>query len=195
MFEYFQGKIVEKNPAYVVLDCNGIGYFLNISINTFDKIPNSGECKLFTHQVIREDAHVLYGFADPDERLMFRDLISVSGVGAATARVMLSSISPADIQNCILNGDVGRLKAIKGIGEKTAQRIIIDLKNKVGKENMGSTTILSGAHNNLRSEALNALETLGFVRNAAEKAIDKIMREEGNSISLEELVKKVLKNF
>jgi Holliday junction DNA helicase RuvA len=195
MYEYFQGKIIEKNPAYVVLDCNGIGYLLNISINTFDKMPNSGDCKLFAHQSIREDAHVLYGFADRDERSMFRDLISVSGVGAATARVMLSSITPSEIQSSIFNGDVNRLKAVKGIGEKTAQRIIVDLKNKVGKENIGSASILSGVHNNLRSEALNALETLGFVRNAAEKAIDKIMREEGNSISLEELVKKVLKNF
>ena len=158
-------------------------------------MPNSGDCKLFANQSIREDAHVLYGFADRDERSMFRDLISVSGVGAATARVMLSSITPSEIQSSIFNGDVNRLKAVKGIGEKTAQRIIVDLKNKVGKENIGSASILSGVHNNLRSEALNALETLGFVRNAAEKAIDKIMREEGNSISLEELVKKVLKNF
>jgi holliday junction DNA helicase RuvA len=199
MFEYFQGKIIEKNPAYVVLDCQGVGYFLNISINTFDKVPVTGECKLYAHQVIREDAHVLYGFADPDERLIFRDLISVSGVGAATARVMLSSLSPADIQNCILNGDVVRLKAVKGIGEKTAQRIIIDLKNKMGLQSLSPNnyplTAFGGAHNNLRTEALNALETLGFVRNAAEKAIDKIMREESNSITLEELVKKVLKNF
>jgi holliday junction DNA helicase RuvA len=195
MYEYFQGKIVEKNPAYVVLDCQGIGYLLNISINTFDKIAATGDCKLFAHQAIREDAHVLYGFADQDERLMFRDLISVSGVGAATARVMLSSMAPNDIQNCIINGDVSRLKAVKGIGEKTAQRIIVDLKSKMGKENFGSASILSGAHNNLRSEALNALETLGFVRNAAEKAVDKIIREEGSSISLEELVKRVLKNF
>ncbi|HTB30645.1 MAG TPA: Holliday junction branch migration protein RuvA [Bacteroidia bacterium] len=195
MYDYFQGKIVEKNPAYVVLDCHGIGYLLNISINTFDKIPVSGDCKLFAHQAIREDAHVLYGFAEPEERVMFRDLISVSGVGAATARVMLSSMSPNDIQNAIVNGDVSRLKAIKGIGEKTAQRIIVDLKGKVGKENFGSVPIIGGGHNNLRSEALNALETLGFVRNAAEKAVDKIIREEGNSISLEELVKRVLKNF
>ncbi len=195
MYDYFQGKIVEKNPAYVVLDCHGIGYMLNISINTFDKIPNGGECKLFAHQAIREDAHVLYGFAEPEERVMFRDLISVSGVGAATARVMLSSMSPNDIQNAIVNGDVSRLKAIKGIGEKTAQRIIVDLKSKVGKENFGSMPIIGGAHNNLRSEALNALETLGFARNAAEKAIDKVIREGGNSISLEELVKSVLKNF
>jgi holliday junction DNA helicase RuvA len=195
MYDYFQGKVVEKNPAYVVLDCHGIGYMLNISINTFDKIPNSGDCKLFAHQAIREDAHVLYGFAEPEERVMFRDLISVSGVGAATARVMLSSMSPNDIQSAIVNGDVSRLKAIKGIGEKTAQRIIVDLKGRVGKESFGSAPIIGGGHNILRSEALNAFETLGFARNAAEKAIDKIIREEGNSISLEELVKRVLKNF
>ncbi len=195
MYEYFHGKIVEKNPAYVVLDCHGIGYLLNISINTFDKIPATGDCKLYAHQAIKEDAHVLYGFAEPEERVMFRDLISVSGVGAATARVMLSSMSPNDIQNAIINGDVSRLKAIKGIGEKTAQRIIIDLKGKVGKENFGSSPLLGMVHNNLRSEALNALETLGFARNAAEKAVDKIIREGGNSISLEELVKSVLKNF
>jgi holliday junction DNA helicase RuvA len=197
MYDYFHGKIVEKNPAYVVLDCHGIGYLLNISINTFDKIPATGDCKLYAHQAIKEDAHVLYGFAEAEERLMFRDLISVSGVGAATARVMLSSMSPNDIQNAIVIGDVGRLKAIKGIGEKTAQRIIIDLKGKVGTIHESSLqhSILGGTHNNLRSEALNALETLGFARNAAEKAVDKIVREEGNSISLEELVKRVLKNF
>lgn|SRR6185312_8423343 len=199
MYEYFEGKIMEKNPAYVVLDCNGIGYLLNISINTFDKIPATGNCKLYAHQAIREDAHVLYGFADPEERSVFRDLISVSGVGAATARVMLSSLSPADIQQCIMNGDVARLKAVKGIGEKTAQRIIVDLKNKIGASSQlsagNSSSAFGGVHNNLRSEALNALETLGFVRNAAEKAIDKIMREKGNSITLEELVKMVLKNF
>jgi Holliday junction DNA helicase RuvA len=199
MYDYFQGKIVEKNPAYVVLDCHGIGYLLNISINTFDKIPASGECKLFVHQAIREDAHVLYGFAEPEERIMFRDLISVSGVGAATARVMLSSMSPSDIQNSIVIGDVSRLKAIKGIGEKTAQRIIVDLKSKMGANQLSGNSSQSaaflGMHNNLRSEALNALETLGFARNAAEKAVDKIIREGGNSISLEELVKRVLKNF
>jgi Holliday junction DNA helicase RuvA len=200
MYEYFHGKIVEKNPAYVVLDCHGIGYLLNISINTFDKIIRqpADDCKLYAHQVIKEDAHVLYGFAEPEERVMFRDLISVSGVGAATARVMLSSMSPNDIQNAIMIGDVSRLKAIKGIGEKTAQRIIIDLKGKVGNSQLtthNSQLTSGGVHNNLRSEALNALETLGFARNAAEKAVDKIIREGGNSISLEELVKSVLKNF
>jgi Holliday junction DNA helicase RuvA len=195
MYDYFQGKIVEKNPAYVVLDCHGIGYLLNISINTFDKIPSTGDCKLYVHQAIREDAHVLYGFAEPEERMMFRDLISVSGVGAATARVMLSSMSPGDIQNSIAIGDVSRLKAIKGIGEKTAQRIIVDLKGKLTANSYQPVTISGGLHNNLRSEALNALETLGFARNAAEKAVDKMIREEGNSMTLEELVKRVLKNF
>jgi Holliday junction DNA helicase RuvA len=195
MYAYFDGTLVEKNPAYVVMDCNGIGYLLHISLHTFSKIPDGGKCKLFAHQSIREDAHILYGFADQEERLMFRSLISVSGVGEATARVMLSSMSPADIQQAILSADVARLTSIKGIGEKSAQRIIVDLKNKLGKENFGSTPIIGGAHTKLRQEALNALETLGFARNAAEKIVDKTLREEGNTITLEELVKKVLKNF
>lgn len=195
MYAYFDGTLVEKNPAYVVMDCNGIGYLLHISLHTFSKIPESGKCKLFAHQSIREDAHILYGFADQEERLMFRSLISVSGVGEATARVMLSSMSPADIQQAILSADVARLTSIKGIGEKSAQRIIVDLKNKLGKESFGSTPIIGGSHNKLRQEALNALETLGFARNAAEKIVDKTLREEGNTLTLEELVKKVLKNF
>jgi len=195
MYAYFEGNIVEKNPAYVVVDCHGIGYLLNISLHTFSKIPDNGKCKLFAHLTVREDAHVLYGFADEAERTMFRDLISVSGVGAATARVVLSSMSPADIQQSILTADVNRLKSIKGIGEKSAQRIIIDLKNKMGKESFGSTPIFGGVHNKLKLEALNALETLGFVRNAAEKAIDKTLKDEGETLSLEDLVKKVLKNF
>ena len=195
MYAHFEGTIIEKNPAYVVLDCHGIGYLLNISLNTFGKIPDSGKCKLLAHLSIREDAHVLYGFADEAERTMFRDLISVSGVGAATARVMLSSVSPSDIQQAILSGDVRRLTAIKGIGEKSAQRIIVDLKNKMGKESFGTTPVFGGAHTKLKQEALNALETLGFARNVAEKAIDKTLKDEGETLSIEDLVKKVLKNF
>jgi len=195
MYAYFDGTLVEKNPAYVVMDCNGIGYLLHISLHTFSKIPENGKCKLFAHQSIREDAHILYGFADQEERLMFRSLISVSGVGEATARVMLSSMSPADIQQAILSADVVRLTSIKGIGEKSAQRIIVDLKNKLGKENFGSVLLTGGVHTKLRQEALNALETLGFARNAAEKIVDKTLKEEGNTLTLEELVKKVLKNF
>jgi Holliday junction DNA helicase RuvA len=195
MYAYFEGTVTEKNPAYVVIDCHGVGYLLNISLSTFSKIPDSGKCKLFAHLSIREDDHVLYGFADEDERMMFRNLISVSGVGAATARMMLSAMSPADIQQCILTADVNRLKAIKGIGEKTAQRIIVDLKNKMGKETLGSTSVFGLKHNKLKQEALNALETLGFARNLAEKAIDKTLQTEGELISIEDLVKKVLKNF
>jgi Holliday junction DNA helicase RuvA len=195
MYAYFEGTITEKNPAYVVVDCHGVGYLLNISLNTFSKIPESGKCKIFAHLIVREDDQLLYGFADEAERAMFRDLISVSGVGAATARVMLSSMSPADIQQCILMADVNRLKSIKGIGEKSAQRIIIDLKSKMGKETFGSSPIFGLKHNKLKQEALNALETLGFSRNLAEKAIDKTLQEGGESMSIEDLVKKVLKNF
>lgn len=195
MYAYFEGTITEKNPAYVVVDCHGVGYLLNISLNTFSKIPESGKCKIFAHLIVREDDQLLYGFADEQERGMFRDLISVSGVGAATARVMLSAMSPSDIQQAILMADVNRLKSIKGIGEKSAQRIIIDLKNKMGKESFGSVSLLGVTHNKLKQEALNALETLGFARNTAEKAIDKTLKEEGETISIEDLVKKVLKNF
>jgi|SRR5581483_3428408 len=195
MYAYFEGTIAEKNPAYVVMDCHGIGYILNISLHTFSKIPDSGKCKLFAHLTIREDAHMLFGFADEEERTMFRDLISVSGVGAATARMILSSMSPADVQQCILTADVNRLKSIKGIGEKSAQRIIVDLKNKMGKETFGTTPVFGLKHNKLKHEALNALETLGFARNLAEKAIDKTLRDEGEGLSIEDLVKKVLKNF
>ncbi|HTA83799.1 MAG TPA: Holliday junction branch migration protein RuvA [Bacteroidia bacterium] len=196
MYAYFEGIIQEKNPAYAVLDCNGVGYLLNISLNTFTKMPDSGKYKLYAHLSVKEDAHVLFGFADEDERTMFRDLISVSGVGAVTARMMLSSLSPPEIQQAIVNGDVSRLKAIKGIGEKSAQRIIVDLRNKMGKESFGITPgILTSPHNKLKQEALNALEVLGYARNIAEKAIEKTIREEGEALSLEDLVKRILKNF
>jgi Holliday junction DNA helicase RuvA len=195
MYAYFEGTVVEKNPAYVVLDCNGIGYILNISLNTFSKIPDSGKCKLYAHQSIKEDAHSLYGFFDQEERLMFRNLISVSGVGEVTARMMLSSLGSAEIQQAILNGDVVKLKSIKGIGEKSAQRIIIDLKGKMGKDSFGTSVSFIGAHNKVKQEALNALEVLGFTRNIAEKAIDKTLQEGGDALPLEDLVKRVLKNF
>src|SRR5665213_1910092 len=147
MYAYFEGTIVEKNPAYAVIECSGVGYLLNISLNTFGKIPESGKCKLYAHLSVREDAHVLFGFADTSERQMFRDLISVSGVGEVTARMMLSSMNPGEIQQAIVNGDVSRLKSIKGIGEKSAQRIIIDLRNKMGKESFGIAPGLMGVHN------------------------------------------------
>lgn len=195
MYAYLEGNVAEKNPAYVVLDCNGIGYILNISLNTFSKIPDSGKCRLYAHLSIKEDAHSLYGFFDQEERLMFRNLISVSGVGEVTARMMLSSLGSAEIQQAILNGDVVKLKSIKGIGEKSAQRIIIDLKGKMGKDSFGTSVSFIGAHNKVKQEALNALEVLGFTRNVAEKAIDKTLQEGGDALPLEDLVKRVLKNF
>lgn len=195
MYSYFEGILVEKNPAYAVIDCNGVGYLLNISLNTFGAMPDKGRCKLYAHLSVKEDAHVLYGFADINERQMFRDLISVSGVGEVTARMMLSSMNPAEIQQAIVNGDVAKLKSIKGIGEKSAQRVIIDLRNKMGKESFGSMPGIIGTHNKVKQEALNALEVLGYARNVAEKAIDKTIREEGENLSLEDLVKRVLKNF
>lgn len=196
MYSYFEGILVEKNPAYAVIDCNGVGYLLNISLNTFSAMPEKGRCKLYAHLSVKEDAHVLYGFSDINERQMFRDLISVSGVGEVTGRMMLSSMNPAEIQQSIVNGDVAKLKSIKGIGEKSAQRIIIDLRDKMGKASFGITTTgIIGVHNKVKQEALNALEVLGYARNIAEKAIDKTIREEGENLSLEDLVKKVLKNF
>ncbi|MGP8215102.1 MAG: Holliday junction branch migration protein RuvA [Bacteroidia bacterium] len=195
MYAYFEGTLTEKNPAYAVIDCNGIGYLLNISLNTYGKLPESGKCKLYAHLSVKEDAHVLFGFADVNERQMFRDLISVSGVGEVTARMMLSSLSPPEIQQAIVNGDVSKLKSIKGIGEKSAQRIIVDLRNKMGKESFGIAPGIIGPHNKLKQEALNALEVLGYARNVAEKAIENTMRDEGNSLSLEDLVKRVLKKI
>ncbi len=195
MYDYFEGNLVEKNPAYVVLDCNGIGYTLNISIYTYDKIPTSGKCKLYVHLAIREDAHVLYGFADQLERIMFRDLISVSGVGAATARVILSALTPEEIKQAIITGDVRKLTSIKGIGEKSAQRIIVDLGNKIGKDTLGSAFSSGTTHNKMKQEALNALETLGYARNIAEKAIEKAMKDMETNANVEDLVKRVLKNF
>jgi Holliday junction DNA helicase RuvA len=196
MYTYFEGRLVEKNPAYAVIDCNGVGYMLNISLNTYTQLPDNGtKCKLFAHLSVKEDAHILYGFKGEDERHMFRNLISVSGVGEVTARMMLSSLTPPEIQQAIVNGDVVKLKSVKGIGEKSAQRIIIDLRNKMGKESFGSAPIIASPHNKLKLEALNALEVLGYARNIAEKAIDNTIREGGDSLSLEELVKRILKNF
>lgn len=195
MYEYFEGQVIEKNPAYVVLNCNGIGYLLNISINTYDKVPDKGNYKLYAHLAVREDAHILYGFADRQERAMFRDLIGVSGVGAATARIMLSSLSPAELRQAIVTADVRKLTSIKGIGEKSAQRIIVDLGSKMGKADFAPNTTVGGTHNKLKQEALNALETLGYARNIAEKAVEKALKDSESTVSVEELVKKVLKNF
>ena len=191
MYEYIKGKIADLTPAYVIIDSGGIGYFLNISLNSFSQLQKKDQAKIFTHLAVREDAHVLYGFASTNEREMFRLLISVSGVGPNTARMMLSSMAPGEVKKAISQSDVNTLKTIKGIGAKSAQRIIIDLKDKV-EESMEDQEMITPLSNTLKNEALSALEVLGFARKNAEKALDKLILAEPD-ISVEYLIKRALK--
>jgi len=193
MIEYIKGAITKINPTFLTIESGGIGYFINISINTFSKLEGKSDFKMLIHEVIREDAHLLFGFADSAEREIFRLLISVSGVGANTARMMLSSLSPGEIEKAILGSDVNILKSVKGIGLKTAQRIIVDLKDKLGKQ-AGSGEIFTIADNTSREEALSALVMLGFAKSAVSKVLDKIVREEKN-LTVEDIIKRALKNL
>ncbi len=190
MYEYLEGKLVEKHPTHVVIDCGGVGYVLHISLNTYSRVGNGEKCRLFTHFVVREDAQQLFGFADKEEREVFRDLISVSGIGAATARMILSSMDPKEVQQAVLTGNVGALRSVKGIGEKTAQRVIIDLKGKFGK---GEGINLSAGGNKLKEEALAALVMLGFAKNVSERAIEKAMNGTAEK-TVEQLIKEALKH-
>jgi holliday junction DNA helicase RuvA len=192
MIDYIEGKLIEKNPTFTVIDCNGVGYLLHISLNTFTKIPDSGIAKLFAYTAIREDAHTLYGFIDRAERALFLQLISVSGVGANTARMMLSSLAPEELQTAILNGNVAVLQKIKGIGLKTAQRIIVDLRDKLSKD-VGAGEILIPLNNRVKEEALSALVMLGFAKNVAEKALEKVAQGEGTKVPVEQMIKLALK--
>ncbi|MBL7903777.1 MAG: Holliday junction branch migration protein RuvA [Bacteroidales bacterium] len=192
MYAFIEGKISEINPASVVLDCHGVGYDISISVNTYSVIKDMGVCRLLTHLAVREDAMVLYGFATEKERILFRHLITVSGVGSGTARLILSSLTPDDLSAAIASGDVALLQRVKGIGGKTAQRIIIDLKDKIGKD-PGVKEFLGSAHNTGKQEALSALTLLGFNKSLAEKTIDKILKDEGNALSVEQLIKSALK--
>ena len=193
MIEFLKGRLAEKNPSFVVIDCNGIGYYVNISLNTYSAIGAGEAVSLYTHLAIREDAHVLYGFADKEERMFFRQLISVSGVGASTAQMVLSSLAPAEAMSAIVNGDAAMLQSVKGIGGKTAQRIIIDLKDKIGKLDTLSEISLT-PHNTNRQEALSALFALGFDKNKSTKMIDKLLKA-NNELPVEELVKSALKKL
>ncbi len=192
MFAFIEGTVESLNPASAILNCNGVGYDLAISLNTYTLIKGKAECRLLTHLVVREDAHILFGFANEDERILFRHLISVSGVGANTARLILSSLSPGDVSEAIINAKVGLLQKVKGIGGKTAQRIIIDLKDKLVKDT-GIREFLGTSHNTNKEEALSALTLLGFNKALAEKTVDKILQDEGSSISVEQLIKSALK--
>ncbi len=193
MIAHIQGRLVEKTPTEVIIDCNGVGYHINISLHTFSLLPDSESLKLFTFLQIREDTHTLYWFVEKQERELFKLLLSVSGVGASTARTMLSSLAPSQIIQAIASNDVGTMQSMKGIGLKTAQRIILDLKEKVLKVyNLDEVSVIESNTN--KDEALSALEVLGFARKAAEKAIDKIIRETPNA-SVENLIKQALKNL
>jgi Holliday junction DNA helicase RuvA len=194
MFDYISGNITHKTATYIVVEAGGIGYQLHVSLQTFSRLKDEQKARVFTHLSIKEDAHTLYGFADEEERGLFRQLISVSGVGPGTARVMLSSMSSTEMQHAILTANVAAIKKIKGIGDKTAQRIIIDLKDKVGKQD-ASTPLLITSHNTIKDQALSALLTLGFNKNAAEKELDKLMRNAAESQTVESLLKAALKNL
>lgn len=191
MIDYINGSITEINPAYVVVECNGIGYNINISLNTYGALEKSADCRILIHEAIREDAHLLFGFATKEERELFRLLITVSGVGANTARMMLSSLRPADLSQAITEANVNALKAIKGIGLKTAQRIIVDLKDKISRH-ATSGEIIAFSDNTAREEALSALVMLGFARSSASKVLDSLLKE-NRSLPVEELVRKALK--
>jgi holliday junction DNA helicase RuvA len=193
MYEFIRGAVADLNPASVVVDAGGIGYFINISLNTYSKVSGKQEANLLIHQVVREDAHVLYGFAEKRERDLFRNLISVSGVGAGTAIMMLSSLNPDEIVAAVATGNVDVLKGVKGIGAKTAQRIIIDLRDKLGKI-PESGQILISPDNTLQNEALSALVMLGFAKKDAEKAVSKIIKDNPEA-TVERVIKTALKRL
>lgn len=193
MITHLKGKLVEKNPTHVIIECAGVGYFVNISLHTFSKLGDTENIQLFTHLQVKEDSHTLFGFSERSEREIFRLLLSVSGIGSSTARTMLSSLSPAQVRDAIASEDVVSIQAIKGIGAKTAQRVILDLKDKVLKiYDIDEVSTIS--NNTNKEEALSALEVLGFARKQAEKAVDKVLSQD-TSLSVENIIKYTLKNL
>jgi holliday junction DNA helicase RuvA len=196
MIAFLRGKLVHRDPTYVIIDVQGVGYQLQISLQTFSEIKEQENVMLHTHLNIREDAHVLFGFSSPAEKKLFQQLISVNGVGPSTAIVMLSYMNSSELKSAIVREDAGSLQSIKGIGGKTAQRVIIELRDKLKKESWDETqpAISLGPHNTMRNEALSALLTLGLPKAAAEKSVDTVLKKSGNTITLEDLVKQALKN-
>lgn len=192
MITHLQGLLVEKTPTYVVIDCNGVGYMIHISLNTYSKISEEKQLRLYTYLQIKEDAHTLFGFYEKSEREVFSLLLSVSGVGASTARIMLSSLSPSQLQSAIINGDAKTIQSIKGIGAKTAQRIILDLREKMIK--LGGVEEISNNDTNInKQEALSALEVLGYPQKVAENVVQKIISKANDNLSVEEIIKQALK--
>ncbi len=194
MYAYIDGKLTFKCPTYVVIEAGGVGYQINISLNTYSALPNTERCKVYTWLHVKEDAHTLYGFADEGERRLFLHLISVSGIGPTTCRMMLSSITPVEIQNAIIKADVALIQQIKGIGAKSAQRIILELQDKLKKE--GPDSLISmPQQNTTRDEALSALIMLGFGKQVAEKAVDNAIKNAGEELTVEQMIKVALKNL
>jgi Holliday junction DNA helicase RuvA len=194
MFDYIDGKLTFKCPAYIVVEAGGIGYHINISLNTYSSLQDAERCKIYTWVHIKEDAHTLYGFAEEGERRLFLHLISVSGIGPNTGRMMLSSITPNEIQNAIVNADLPLIQRIKGIGAKSAQRLVLELQDKLKKEGSGSL-ISAPLNNTVKEEALSALMMLGFAKPPAEKAIENSIKTGGQELTVEQMIKMALKNL
>ena len=197
MINHLHGRLVEKHPTHVIIDCSGVGYLVLISLTTYETIPDQEHIFLHTHLVVREDAHTLYGFATVEERKLFLLLIGVSGVGANTARMILSAMDSSTAVEVISSGDVDSMKKVKGIGAKTASRIIIDLQDKVGVATGASGTLseISSPHNTIKNEALLALTSLGFDKKRANKALDGIIQRSEGALSLEVMIKLALKEL
>lgn len=195
MIHYLEGLLAVKDPTFVVVDVHGVGYEVKISLITYSAVKNLEKARLYTHLHIKEDAHTLYGFADQNEKRRFLDLISISGVGPSTGLMILSSLSPEELQHAIVSENVKVIQSVKGIGLKTAQRIVLELKDKMKKEGLleKASENSTNSHNTLRSEALSALTTLGIAKPAAEKSVDSILKQEGSHLKLEELIKLALK--
>jgi holliday junction DNA helicase RuvA len=194
MIAFIEGDLVEKNPAYVVINCSGVGYLIHISLNTYSKLPDSGRVKLHTSLIIREDAHTLFGFFLQNEKNLFKHLISVSGVGPNTARMILSSLSVEEVNQAIVGNNASVLQAVKGIGAKSAQRIVVDLKDRIEKEGFVAEENLVLSNNTLREEALSALVMLGYNKPVAQKTINQILKKNaGVDMSVEQLIKEALK--
>lgn len=189
MITHLKGELIEKTPTYVVIECNGVGYMVKVSLNTFSTLPNNGPLKLYTQLQVREDAHTLFGFAKKQEREMFNHLVSVSGIGANTAILMLSAMTADEIASAIVNEQVDTIKSIKGIGLKTAQRVIVDLKSKMEKVEFSSENIFSSNNTN-KFEALTALSALGFDKKKSELAINKVVSDDQ---TVEDLIKQALR--
>lgn len=192
MIGYLKGNLAFKDPTFVIMDVNGVGYEVKISLYTFSKIKDLESCLLYTHFYVKEDAQTLFGFSDKEEKSIFLQLISINGVGPNTALMINSSLTVGELKNAIANEEVGVIQKVKGIGSKTAHRIILELKDKIRKEGYDVGTAMVGS-NSLRHEALSALLTLGINKNMAEKRVDRILKSHGNDISLEDLIKSVLK--